>query len=110
MPLLCLIELFEEADMRTGRPVKPLVLKPEDRQKLEMLARRPKTAQRLSVRSKIVLRAAEGLRNQEIARQLEITGATVGKWRGTVRRPAFDGIVCEARPVAGRPPHALTLD
>jgi transposase len=43
--------------MRTGRPVIPLALTPEDRQKLEMLARRPKTAQRLALRSKIVLRA-----------------------------------------------------
>jgi len=54
--------------MRTGRPVKPLVLKPEDRQKLEMLARRPKTAQRLSLRSKIVLRAAEGLLLSPVSR------------------------------------------
>ena len=88
--------------MRTGRPVKPLVLKPEDRQKLEMLARRPKTAQRLSVRSKIVLRAAEGLRNQEIARQLEITGATVGKWRERFRSLGLEGLSDEPRPGAPR--------
>ena len=67
--------------MRTGRPKKTLTVKPADREKLELLARRPKTAQRVAIRSKIVLRAAEGLPNQEIARQLGITGATVGKWR-----------------------------
>jgi DNA-binding CsgD family transcriptional regulator len=39
-------------------------------EKLELLARRLKTAQRVAIRSKIVLRAAEGLTNQEIARNL----------------------------------------
>ena len=88
--------------MRTGRPVRPLTLTPEDRQKLEMLARRPKTAQRLALRSKIVLRAAEGLHNQEIARQLEITGATVGKWRERFRSFGLEGLSDEPRPGAPR--------
>ena len=65
--------------MRTGRPRKPLILQPADREKLEMLARRPKTAQRLALRFKIVLRAAAGVANQEIARQLDVTGAMAGK-------------------------------
>ncbi|MBZ5724638.1 MAG: helix-turn-helix domain-containing protein [Acidobacteriia bacterium] len=82
--------------------MKPLVLKPEDRQKLELLARRPKAAQRLAVRSKIVLRASEGLRNQEIARQLEITGATVGKWRERFRSLGLEGLSDEPRPGAPR--------
>jgi transposase len=88
--------------MRTGRPVKPLVLKPEDRQKLEMLARRPKTAQRLAVRSKMVLRASEGLHHQEIARQWEITGATVGQWRERFRTWGLEGLSDEPRPGAPR--------
>ena len=67
--------------MRTGRPKQPLTLLPADTEKLTMLARRPKTAQRLALRSKIILRAAEGLPNQEIASRLGVTGATVGKWR-----------------------------
>ena len=88
--------------MRTGRPVKPLVLKLEDQQKLEMLARRPKTAQRLALRSRIVLRASEGLPNQEIARQLQITGATVGKWRERFRNLGLEGLSDEPRPGAPR--------
>ena len=64
--------------MRTGRPKKPITLQPADKEKLEMLARRPKTAQRLAMRSKMVLRAADGLPNGEIARRLGVTGATVG--------------------------------
>ena len=84
--------------MRTGRPKKTLTVKPADREKLELLARRPKTAQRVAIRSKIVLRAAEGLPNQEIARQLGITGATVGKWRERYREHGMEGLSDEPRP------------
>ena len=84
--------------MRTGRPKKPLTVKPADQEKLELLARRPKTAQRVAVRSKIVLRAAEGLPNQEIARRLGITGATVGKWRERYRVQGMEGLSDEPRP------------
>jgi transposase len=88
--------------MRTGRPKKAITLQPADKEKLEMLARRPKTAQRLAMRSKIVLRAAEGLPNGEIARGLGVTGATVGKWRERFRQHGLDGLSDEARPGAPR--------
>jgi len=39
--------------MRTGRPKKPLTVKLADQEKLELLARRPKTAQRVAIRSKM---------------------------------------------------------
>jgi len=84
--------------MRTGRPKKSLAVKPADQEKLELLARRPKTAQRVAIRSKIVLRAAEGLPNQEIARQLGVTGATVGKWRERYRVQGMEGLSDEPRP------------
>jgi len=87
-----------EATMRTGRPKKPLTVKPTDQEKLELLARRPKTAQRVAIRSKIVLRAAEGLPNQEIARRLGVTGATVGKWRERYRLQGMEGLSDEPRP------------
>jgi len=88
--------------MRTGRPKQPIILQPEEKQKLEMLARRPKTAQRLALRSKIVLRAAAGNSNQEIARQLGCTAATVGKWRERFRQQGLDGLADEPRPGAPR--------
>ncbi len=84
--------------MRTGRPKQPLVLDPADREKLTLLARRPKTAQRVAVRAKIVLRAAEGLTNQAIALQLGITGATVGKWRERYRVQGMKGLADDSRP------------
>lgn len=84
--------------MRTGRPKKLLTLAPADKEKLELLARRPKTAQRLALRSKIVLRAAQGEANQVIARALGVTGATVGKWRERFREQGMEGLSDEPRP------------
>jgi transposase len=88
--------------MRTGRPKLPLELLPADKEKLMLLARRPKTAQRVAVRSKIVLRAAEGQSNQHIARVLGIAGATVGKWRERYRSRGMEGLADEPRPGAPR--------
>lgn len=84
--------------MRTGRPKEPLILLPPDKDKLTLLARRPKTAQRVALRAKIVLRAAVGQLNQEIAQGLGITGATVGKWRERFRLRGMEGLADEPRP------------
>lgn len=84
--------------MRTGRPKQPLTVAPADKEKLELLARRPKTAQRVALRSKIVLRAGEGLGNREIARRLSVTGATVGKWRERYRMHGMKGLSDDSRP------------
>jgi transposase len=84
--------------MRTGRPKKPLHLVLADRQKLELLARRPKTAQRVALRSKIVLQAAQGHSNSEIAQRLGVTGVTVGKWRERYRLQGMEGLADEPRP------------
>jgi len=88
--------------LRTGRPKQSLTLLPADKEKLTLLARRPKSAQRVAIRSKIVLRAAEGRSNQEIARNLGITGATVGKWRERFRVQGLEGLSDEPRPGAPR--------
>ena len=88
--------------MRTGRPKQPLILEPGDKTKLELLARRPKTAQRAALRAKIVLRASEGLTNQDIARRLGVTGTTVGKWRERFRARGMEGLTDEPRPGAPR--------
>ena len=44
-----------------SRPLKPLVLTLEEREKLMLLARRPKTSQQMALRARIVLAAADGL-------------------------------------------------
>jgi len=59
--------------MRTGRPKKPLEITKEDRDKLRMIALRPKSAQALALRARIVLSCGQGMSNSEIAHKLHIT-------------------------------------
>jgi transposase len=75
--------------MRTGRPKKALKLKSEDQEKLELIARRPKTSQRSANRARIVLACARGLNNLEVAGELKLSVSMVGKWR---RRYVAEGI------------------
>src|SRR2546427_8419716 len=88
--------------MRTGRPKKPLEITEEDRDKLRMIALRPKSAQALAMRARIVLSCGQGMSNFEAARKLHITGATVGKWRERFRQLGLDGLLDEPRVGAPR--------
>ena len=88
--------------MRTGRPKKPLEIADEDREKLSMIARRPKSAQAMAMRARIVLSCGQGMSNSEVARKLHITGATVGKWRERFREFGLDGLLDEPRVGAPR--------
>jgi transposase len=83
--------------MAFGRPTKPLSVTPEEKQKLALLARRPKTAQSLAMRARIVLGCSEGLSNGEVAKRLRITGATVCKWRERFRVNRLEGLLDEPR-------------
>ena len=48
--------------MPIGRPLKALVLAPDEQAKLQLMARRPKTDQRTAQRAGIVLDCAAGLK------------------------------------------------
>jgi len=61
--------------------MKPLVLNAQEKAKLELMARRPKTDQRTAQRARIVLACATGLSNTAVAAQRGATLQTVGKWR-----------------------------
>ena len=52
--------------MAVGRPTKPLNVTAEEKEKLTMLARRPKTGQALAMRARIVLGCSDGLSNGEV--------------------------------------------
>jgi transposase len=78
-----------------------VVLSGEEREQLESWARRGKSAQALAQRSRIVLAAAEGLKNTEISRRLSLDRNTVKKWRLRFARDRLDGLLDEPRP--GRP-------
>jgi transposase len=88
--------------MAIGRPTKPLNLTPEEKEKLVLLARRPKSAQAIAMRARIVLGCNEGLRNGAVAKKLHITGATVCKWRERFRVNRLEGLLDEPRPGAPR--------
>jgi transposase len=76
-------------------------LSDDERARLESLARRRSSAQALALRARIVLLAAEGLKNTEIAERLGIDHATVRKWRSRFAERRLDGVLDEPRP--GRP-------
>src|SRR5690348_12178466 len=84
--------------MRTGRPIAPLSLTGEEREILGNWARRPKSAQAMAQRARIVLEAAAGNSNTAVARKLRITKQTVGKWRGRFVHRRLAGLLDEPRP------------
>jgi transposase len=83
--------------MAIGRPTKPLNVTPQEKEKLSMLARRPKSAQAIAMRARIVLGCNDGLSNGEVARRLRVTGATVCKWRERFRVERLEGLLDEPR-------------
>ena len=83
---------------RTGRPKDVLLLTAAERGQLERWARRPRTEQRLALRSRIVLACAEGRDNDEVAVELGVHAKTVGKWRRRFLQRRLDGLWDEPRP------------
>jgi transposase len=80
-----------------------IVLSPEERAELEKLARGRKVAVRVAERARIVLLAAEGKQNREIAEISGATRRTVGVWRRRFAEKRIAGILKDA-PRAGRLP------
>ncbi len=88
--------------MPGGRPVVSIVLEDWEREKLSLVARRPKTSQRDSLRARIILAAEQGFSNLEIARKLDISNITVGKWRNRFAKNRMDGLFDAPRSGAPR--------
>lgn len=76
-------------------------LSDEQRAELERLARTPSVPNQLAQRARIVLRAAEGATNRQIAAELGLSLPTVGDWRTKFAREGTDGLSDRPRP--GRP-------
>jgi transposase len=73
-------------------------LSADERAQLESWTRRRTSAQALALRSRIVLLAAQGLSNVEVARELGIQRNTVAKWRSRFLEHRLDGLSDEPRP------------
>ena len=69
----------------------PIELTAEERAQLEAWERRRTSAQALALRSRIVLAAAEGPNNTEIARDLGVAVSSVRKWRNRFAEHRLDG-------------------
>jgi transposase len=84
-----------------GRPLPELVLNEVEEERLREWARRGKTAQAVALRARIVLRCGQGQTNTEVARALQVSLPTVGKWRGRFVAERLAGL-CDA-PRSGQP-------
>lgn len=85
------------------RVAKDVMLSDEERSLLSRWSRGRSTPARLVLRAKIVLGAAEGMRNDAIAQELGCTRRTVGIWRNRFIESGIAGIEKDA-PRPGRGP------
>src|SRR6516165_6830782 len=89
--------------MAMGRPKAALVLRPEQREQLEGMASSRSLPAGLVSRARIILLSASGKTNLQIARQMGLTNATVGKWRRRFLQQDVSGLHDELRPGRPRP-------
>ena len=88
--------------MRMGRPLAELVLTAEEQETLLRWARRPKSAQALAQRARLVLACAQGESNTAVSREMRLTMQTIGKWRSRFVVQRLEGLLDEPRPGAPR--------
>src|SRR5271169_865380 len=91
-----------------GRRAADVDLQAGDRVVLEGWAQRPKTAQALAMRARIVLKAADGVSATETASEMKVCLQTVGKWRKRFAEQGVDGLLDEPRP--GQPRKVTDAD
>lgn len=85
---------------RTGRPKTPIVLSEIERHELEGIARSRSNPVSLVRRARIILMAADGALNIEIAKQVGLSGSVEDYWRKRFRAQRLMGLHGEARPGA----------
>lgn len=88
--------------MRKGRPLPILKLTEEEQETLERWARRPKSAQALAQRARVVLACAQDKTHTVVSAELKLSRQAVGKWRRRFLSQRLDGLLDEPRPGAPR--------
>src|SRR5215472_11761499 len=88
--------------MASGRVAISIVLEGAEKTALTALTGKHGAPQSLAMRARIVLAAANGLANKEIAAKLDVVAHTVGMWRRRFASERIDGLLDEPRPGAPR--------
>ena len=83
---------------RTGAPKAELIVADDERKELERYVRRATSSQRLALRSRIVLRCADGLTSKDVAAEIGVNPSTVAKWRRRFVEDRLDGLHDQDRP------------
>ena len=84
--------------MNRGRPRAQLVMADDERAQLMSFARSRSLPASLSARAHIVLSNANGEANSSIVERLQLTTATVGKWRARFIERRIAGLYDDMRP------------
>ncbi len=84
--------------MRTGRPKIVVMVTGDERQQLESLAHRSRSAPHVARRARIILACADGRPTTGVASRLHMSPTTVCKWRSRFLRERLDGLFDEPRP------------
>jgi transposase len=84
-----------------ARAAAAIELSPEEEAELRRLERTPSVPQQAVTRARIVLRAAAGASNRQIAGELGASEVMVGRWRARFAREGLAGLRDQPRP--GRP-------
>jgi transposase len=87
--------------MPKGRAV-AIVLEAAEKSELTALTRKYGAPQALAERARIVLAAAAGLNNKEIAAKIGVCAVTLGTWRNRFVAKRMEGLYDEPRPGAPR--------
>jgi transposase len=84
-----------------ARAAVPIDLTEQEERELRAVLRAPSASQQQALRARIVLRAAEGATNTQIAAEAGVSLPTVGLWRGNFAERRLDGLADAPR--SGRP-------
>ena len=87
--------------MKLGRPIKPLIIREEDKEELERIVRSRTVEAGIRNRAEIVLLSSQGRSSTEVGKKLGVTAQTVCKWRDRFSKQGLRGLSDEVR--TGRP-------
>jgi transposase len=84
-----------------ARTAATIELSEQEEAELRAVVRRPSVSQQQAMRARIVLRAADGASNTQIAAEMAVSLPTVGLWRRNFSERGLEGL--QTAPRTGRP-------